>query len=70
MHLCQLPQQQGKAMLCCAQAQQQRAKQKKGRRWGATAGSKLKFDVPSRSAAATAEVSDFHWHLAASDRIR
>ena len=53
------------------QALQQQIKQKKkGRRWGATAGSKLKLDVPTRSAANTAEVSDFHWHLAATDRVR
>ena len=31
---------------------------------------KIALDVPCRSAANTAEVSDFHWHLASNDRVR
>ena len=31
---------------------------------------KIALDVPCRSAATTAEVSDFHWHLASSDKVR
>ncbi len=50
--------------------QQQRQKQK-NRRWQAGLQKrKLALDVPCRSAANTAEVSDFHWHLASNDRVR
>jgi hypothetical protein len=53
-----------------AHQQQQRQKQK-GRRWQAGLQKrKLAVDVPCRSAANTAEVSDFHWHLASNDRVR
>lgn len=34
------------------------------------AGSRLRPSVPAQSALAAAEASDFHWHLAASDRVR
>ena len=37
-------------------------------RWAA--GSRLRPSVPAQSALAAAEASDFHWHLAASDRVR
>ena len=37
-------------------------------RW--TAGSRLRPSVPAQSALAASEASDFHWHLAASDRVR
>jgi len=51
--------------------QQQQRQKKKGRRWQAgLQKKKLALDVPCRSAANTAEVSDFHWHLASSDRVR
>ncbi|KAL0021846.1 hypothetical protein WJX77_007187 [Trebouxia sp. C0004] len=53
-----------------AHQHQQRQKQK-GRRWQAgIQKKKLALDVPCRSAANTAEVSDFHWHLASNDRVR
>ena len=37
-------------------------------RWAA--GSHLRPSVPAQSALAASEASDFHWHLAASDRVR
>jgi len=49
-----------------AQQHQQRQK-KRGKRWQKK---KIALDVPCRSAANTAEVSDFHWHLASNDRVR
>ena len=54
------------------EAQQQQLKQKKkGRRWqAALEKKKIALDVPWRSAANTAEASDFHWHLASNDRVR
>lgn len=51
--------------------QQQQSQRQKGRRWQAgLQRKKLALDVPCRSAANTAEVSDFHWHLASNDRVR
>ncbi len=51
--------------------QQQQRQKKKNRRWQAgLQKKKLALDVPCRSAANTAEVSDFHWHLASNDRVR
>ena len=55
------------------EAQQgQQQQKKKGRRWQAGLQQKgmIALDVPYKSAANTAEVSDFHWHLASSDRVR
>lgn len=53
-----------------AQQQQQRQK-RKGRQWQAGfQKKKIALDVPYKSAANTAEVSDFHWHLASNDRVR
>ena len=53
------------------EAQQQQRQKRKGRRWQAGfMKKKMALDVPCRSAANTAEVSDFHWHLASNDRVR
>ncbi|KAL3153511.1 hypothetical protein ABBQ38_011843 [Trebouxia sp. C0009 RCD-2024] len=54
------------------EAQLQQRKKKEGRKWqaGLQKKKKIALDVPHRSAANTAEVSDFHWHLASSDRVR
>lgn len=55
------------------EAQQQQQQQKlKRKRWqaGLQKKQKIALDVPCRSAANTAEVSDFHWHLASNDRVR
>ena len=51
-----------------AHVQQQK---KKGRKWQAGLQKRqIAVDVPHRSAANTVEASDFHWHLASSDRVR
>lgn len=53
------------------EAQLQQRKKKEGKKWQAgLQKKKIAVDVPHRSAANTVEVSDFHWHLASSDRVR
>ncbi|KAL3142035.1 hypothetical protein ABBQ32_004668 [Trebouxia sp. C0010 RCD-2024] len=54
------------------EAQLQRRKKKEGKKWqgGLQKQKKIAVDVPHQSASNTVEVSDFHWHLASSDRVR
>lgn len=53
------------------EAQLQREKKQKGRKWQAgLQKKKIAIDVPHRSATNTVEASDFHWHLASGDRVR
>lgn len=50
---------------------QQQQKKRVGKKWQAgLQKKKIAMDVPHRSAANTVEVSDFHWHLASSDKVR